>query len=487
MGKILTFLVEAPRWKLFLFAVLSRFVLAAWVICCDYVLEDYDESSRLNDVDLRLSEVQHGTRPAPFFAALWHWDAVHYRHIADYGYTHESNFAFFPLIPLMVRSLGHLVPSAPFLAFTLFQFGFFGASVIAMRRALFAMVDDRLDVFAANAVVPETAPASVRERKTKTVVGVATLFYILSPAGIFTVTSYTEPFYCALTLGGFVLVRRRWVLMGCVWFALATAARSNGILASMFLVLDATRMLVQGRAKCRLTRFQMAYDITARFAGAFFVIIPYLIVNRVAFESFCVAQHDTTLLQTVDSIVSNAVSRLPLALQPTFSAVAGAVEDIFATSSVSRVDPKLFSCPSSWINMYTDVQRRYWGLGFLAYYKLTNLHNFAIAGPLFVAMTIALFHGWRCSGWRIRDIRRWILGFVLGSPHTVWLYVMLFIAVTRMHVQVTTRFVFMSPAFYMLLGAKAADSPLYWRFLLTYIAIYVILSPVLFANFYPWT
>jgi Gpi18-like mannosyltransferase len=491
MGRVLTFVVSAPRWKLFLVAVLSRVVLCAWTVFCGWLLPDYDESARLNDVDLRLPEVVHGTRPAPALEMLWHWDAVHFRHIADYGYTHESNFAFFPLVPLMVRSLEHLTPSAPFMVFTLFQFGFFAASVIAMRRALFAIIDDKLDIFAATAAVPAEITSSFdRERRTKAVVGAATLFYILSPAAVFTVVSYTEPFYCALTLGGFVLLRRRWALMGSVWFALATAARSNGILSALFLFLDSTRILIQGRKAGGLTVLQMIYDIAARLLGACLVVVPYLVVNRSAFTSFCRAIPNASP-GAVEMLVEGVFHRLewvsPASVKPAAAAVARAVDDMFASTSESRVDPTVWACPGSWLGMYTDIQRRHWGLGFLAYYEWRNIHNFFIALPLYLAMGIGLVYGWRCSGWRLGSVRRWALGFLLGSPHTIWLYAMLFIAITRMHVQVTTRFVFMSPAFYLLLGARAATSPLYWRGLLFYIAVYVILSPVLFANFYPWT
>ena len=36
---------------------------------------------------------------------LVRWDGHHFLHIAQHGYTYESNLAFFPLYPLCVRTL----------------------------------------------------------------------------------------------------------------------------------------------------------------------------------------------------------------------------------------------------------------------------------------------------------------------------------------------------------------------------------------------
>jgi hypothetical protein len=519
MGRILDFIVWAPRWQLFVASVLSRVVLAAWVILVGTYLADYDESARLNDVDLRLPRIVHGTRSAPRFPMLWHWDAVHYRHIADYGYTHESSFAFFPFIPLMIRSLERGLPSCPFVAFTRLQFLFFGASVVAMRRALFAIVDDELDAFAAAAADPKAKRDGSevdRIRRTNTVVGAAVIFYILSPASIFTVASYTEPFYCALTLGAFVLLRRGWAILGSVWFALATASRSNGILAAAFLLQDALRLcwrryrgdpteeavrrassLAERSAEPRVHR-TLLQDVAGRVIGAAVAVLPYFIVNRSAFSSFCKAirrpaEDAPWYLQQASAAFHSVLDAVPEPFVDSARAALVAVDDaVYGVASESKVTAAHaatlpHTCPTNWLATYTHIQKRYWGLDWFSYYEFRNTHNFAIAGPLYVGMAVALLYAWRCTGWRLLRVSQWVPGLVCGSPHTTWLFLMLFIAMTRMHIQVTTRFVYMSPAFYLLLGATAARWKLFWGYLLLYVVAFAMLSPVLYANFYPWT
>lgn len=156
----------------------------------------------------------------PCLGAWYHLDAVAYVNIAQHGYTHLPDTAFFPFWPLLEHLggilLGASFPNSYYLAgILLANICFFFALVLLYR------------------LLAEDFEVSTARRA---------LFYLaFSPYALFFFAGYTESLFLLLTLALFLVLRRGkvldWWLAGLLGL-LATATRSTGImLAIPFLVI----------------------------------------------------------------------------------------------------------------------------------------------------------------------------------------------------------------------------------------------------------
>jgi hypothetical protein len=137
-------------------------------------------------------------------APVARWDGVWYLHIAEHGYPHTTEAAYFPLYPLLVHTVGFVARSEVVAAALVSLVAFFVALV-----ALHRLTELELGAAAAR----------------RTVVLVA--FF---PAAVFFSAAYTESLFLALSVGVLLAARReRWALAGALG-ALAAATRSAGVL-----------------------------------------------------------------------------------------------------------------------------------------------------------------------------------------------------------------------------------------------------------------
>ncbi len=134
------------------------------------------------------------------------WDAANYVRIAQYGYEQRVDLAFFPLFPLLVSAIGHVLGSWSYLlAGTLISNG----ALLGVLFLLYRLATDAFD-------------ATTAQR---------TLLYLcIFPTALFFFAAYNESLYLLFTVGAFLaLQRQRWGLAG--WLGLlASLTRSVGIL-----------------------------------------------------------------------------------------------------------------------------------------------------------------------------------------------------------------------------------------------------------------
>ncbi len=134
------------------------------------------------------------------------WDAANYVRIAQYGYEQRVDLAFFPLFPLLVSAIGHVLGSWSYLLVgTLIS----NAALLGALFVIYRLANDAFD-------------ATTAQR---------TLLYLcIFPTALFFFAAYNESLYLLFTAGTFLaLQRQKWWLAGLLGL-LASLTRSVGIL-----------------------------------------------------------------------------------------------------------------------------------------------------------------------------------------------------------------------------------------------------------------
>lgn len=135
-----------------------------------------------------------------------HWDAANYTRIAQYGYQMPSDYAFFPLLPLLIAGI----------SFILGSWSYFFVGFLISNGALLGVLF-LLYTFAKNAEGENVAHRTI-------------LYLCIFPTAFFFFTAYNESLFLLFVLGAFLAMRRqRWWLAGVLGF-FATLTRSAGIL-----------------------------------------------------------------------------------------------------------------------------------------------------------------------------------------------------------------------------------------------------------------
>lgn len=140
------------------------------------------------------------------FSSWNRWDAFNYMRIAQYGYQTRFDVAFFPLFPLLISGIAHILGSWSYLLVGILL------SNGALLGALFVMYQ----------LAAESGGEEAAQR---------TLLYLcIFPTAFFFFAAYNESLFLLLTTGAFLALRhRRWWLAGLLGF-LAALTRSAGVL-----------------------------------------------------------------------------------------------------------------------------------------------------------------------------------------------------------------------------------------------------------------
>lgn len=300
------------------------------------------------------------------FGGLGRWDAQHFLFIAERGYVFEHNFAFFPLLPVVLRCVaaGLLWPLSGWLTLH----GRLLLAVALVNSALFVLSVAAL--YGLGCMVLRDHHLSL----------LSALLYCLTPANVFLMAGYSESLFAALTFSGLWLLERGSTVKACLVLGLATGARANGLVNAGFLLyLPLQRALCQVRKLSRDPTVKwrcLCYAwIAARFigtaaVGGFVISLPFGVFQYYGYKVFC-----QQLLLTSEPI--------PPILRTLAQDKGYRVPD-----AASPFPPW---CLKPLPLLYSYIQDTYWDVGFLRYFQLKQIPNFLLALPVITLGSLAAY------------------------------------------------------------------------------------------------
>eukprot|EP00730_Choanoeca_flexa_P018243 TRINITY_DN8864_c0_g1_i5.p1 TRINITY_DN8864_c0_g1~~TRINITY_DN8864_c0_g1_i5.p1 ORF type:complete len:402 (+),score=16.07 TRINITY_DN8864_c0_g1_i5:157-1362(+) len=396
------FLIDETHLSLFKLVTLWRLALLAYQSLLPFVLHSYDTSN-------------HDRLLLP---GLVRWDSLYFVNIANHGYQHDQNYAFFPGLPRLIQA-GHAIG---------LDAGVTGCAINIIAQALTVALLPRLLL-----KVQHPRPKLGTSR---TIASLAAVAYLLNPAVPFFNAVYTEALYSLLT----TTVVYAWVCgqitAAAVVIAIAATVRSNALVLLGFLLHDAV-------------------DALLRRHWATVVCSVALVVMASGTSFWIHYQNYTTFCLRSSNVPSWCNATPPM--------------------------------------LYNWIQAKYWNVGFMKYYTISQTPNIALAGPIIILSCFALR---RLYATRPRAIVQLGLSFsraaCLTTAERQWTVLgfyhlgLLLVAVLFMNVQVTTRFLCCSSPlcyWYMALMFKQQDCIWFLRFTLGF----QMVGATLFSLFLPWT
>lgn len=287
---------------------------------------------------------------------LSRWDAEHYLFIAEHGYVFEHNFAFFPLLPVILRGLAEtlLWPLSGWLS--------------VRGRLLVAVALGNSALFLLSVVALHGLSRTVLQDRRLALL--SSLLYCVTPANVFMTAGYSESLFAALTFGGLFLLEKGFPLRACLALGIATAARSNGLVNAGFLLylpalsciskIRVYRTTTRGRQRVfGYVRVVVRLLLTS-FLGTAVIALPFCAFQYYGYRTFC------TPTASLDHVPMPLIS---LAVRKGYR-----IADEYGT-------PPLW-CMRPFPLLYSHIQDVYWDVGFLRYFELKQIPNFMLALPM---------------------------------------------------------------------------------------------------------
>ncbi|XP_065225731.1 GPI mannosyltransferase 2-like [Planococcus citri] len=390
---------------------------------------------------------------------LLRWDAQYHLHVSIYGYVYENSLAFFPGFAVCIKLIGSIVEYA------LFPLNI--VSVHLISALLFNLVCFTL---AAKALYR----LSVRKLQDANLAFLACTLFCINPASIFFTAPYSESLFSLLTFTAMLAEDGTWKQYFVI--SLSAIVRSNGVTNLGF----------------------PAYGQLKKHA-----YMPKSILNWISF----LVQLAVIVVSTMSLFfLYQMYSYIRFCTNYPYKHSPEVIETALAKSYVLAGQGTSGMCNQTHVIPYFYIQNHYWNVGFLEYFQLKQIPNFALAFPIIHYVSTECISYFK----RNTDLTK-SLGLsrvhqntrmALIYEYIVHLSVLLVICLFFVHIQVATRILCSSsPALYwlwaMIIYSKEkktvfslSDVPHMTTVSFTifsYCLIYCVLGTILFSNHYPWT
>ena len=479
-------------WKT---ALVSRIAVLLMQVVFNYFIKDYDSSSDYRTLtNVRYEHFQvtqsQDTRCNSSFNVsaitnttltdhliIWslngfgNWDSVYFLHIAQFGYEYEQMMAFFPLFPLTVHIVAQVIH--------IMSFGNIG---------LYAGI--KLSSWAINTVLFISA-TELLWRLTRNVTGnqkfatVVSILFCFNPASVFNSSSYSETIFVFSQFGAMNFLtstdKNKTIslvcIKSCLFMALGSAARSNGMLTLGFLLFYIVKVSLNSliTEKYYMQFTKIAWMLTIIFISVALASLPFVMYQLYGAHLYCLGNGVNLHLQQKDHWCSHY---LPMS--------------------------------------YSYIQKHYWGVGPFRYYTVEQIPNFLLALPicLLVFGSIKSFllekRNWKTvislglnPEYKSNKLIDWEANFKFNANVFVFIchvaFLILF-GLVNIHVQVLTRLLcssspvpywyaatFFEPIHQTKSGSNARSYPVLKNCILGYFICYNLLGILSHCNFYPWT
>ena len=400
------------------------------------------------------------------------WDAAYFLHIARDGYQFEAEHAFFPLYPVLIKFLARVIALI--------------SSLSVDKSIVMAGISISIGCFVLSTVVLwyllSHFQVSACLRST------AVLLFILNPANVFFTTVYTESLFSCLTFGGMVAWETGYYLPAVIVFALASATRSNGVFAVVFVVSHVfiNDFILRNSADDKHFVNNAFRSGLKMLVASGMIYLPFIVYSIVCYCKLCnMCYIDMSLCQFSEWFCTSFQNSSICERNKAYSEV-------------------LIECDMPISTIYGSIQKNYWGVGFMRYYLWKQLPNFMLAFPVLAICFKITVHFFTSFGHHIActeaeklqtRFQRGFYSFLLYNrlvlPYLMHMVAIMMIAVFYAHIQISTRLLFSScPLLCLHLGqylesAKQLNVNINWLFL--YFASFNIMGVLLHPNYFPWT